>query len=227
MERLRVLSDEVDATSSLFRHGFAILNSYKFSVTDADPLFVCLANGCEKLLKLSLGLNAWEITGQWPASRVMCAYGHQITVLDDRVRSLIVDQLPNSTAPGHLQQLLGVLAQDRYVHQVLTTLERYAVQGRFYNLDYLGERPQVESSPSQQWDQLQQQLLEDWPDLRSRLASPDWEGARREINRTIEGSIRLWCELIARSWMTGVFGQQAKQWSHQLGLHQSYKWRRA
>lgn len=216
--RLKVLSDEVDATASLLRHGFGILQSYKFAATDADPLFVCLAGGCEKLLKLTLGIYALETTGQWPTVEVMRAAGHRITELDARVRSLIAAQLSHCTAPGYLQQLLDELAEDRYLQPVLMTLESYADRGRFYNLDYLGEQPQPESSPTQLWEELHQQLLKDRPDLLARLASSEWTEARRDINQIIEASLRRWCELIARSWMTGVVGHQAKSWWPQLGL---------
>jgi hypothetical protein len=219
-KKLKALSDEVDAASSLFKHGFPILQEYKFATRDADPLFVCLAGGSEKLLKLTLGLHGLEVDGEWPNSAVMRTYGHKIRDLDANVRRLIGGRVSHSTAPGYVRQLLGGVVQDPYIDRVLTTLERYAVRGRFYNLDYLGEQPQPEASPAQLWEELHQAITDLRPDLLAKLASADWERARREINRLIEASVRQWCELIARSWMTGVFGEQAKRWSFQLDLHQ-------
>jgi hypothetical protein len=219
MRRLKALSDEVDAVSSLFHYGFRILQGYKFATRDADPLFVCLAGGSEKLLKLTLGLHDMEIKGSWPSASMMQTFGHKIRALDDQVRSLIEDRCTNSTVPGYVQQLLDQVACDPYIEQVLTTLERYAVRGRFYNLDYLGDKPQPGPSPAELWEELHQALLKLRPDLLATLASAEWEESRQAINRIIEESIRLWCELIARSWMTGVIGDQAQQWSFQLGLH--------
>lgn len=219
-KRLRALSDEVDAASSLFQHGFRILQDYKFATRDADPLFVCLAGGSEKLLKLTLGLHEMEDTGSWPSAIVMQGFGHRITALDAQTRPLIRNRCAQSTAPGYIQQLLDEVGRDPYIKQILATLERYAVHGRFYNLDYLGDKPQPKASPAELWEELHQALLELRPELLVKLASSEWEEGRREINKIIEGSIRLWCELIARSWMTGVIGEQAKQWSFQLGLHQ-------
>ena len=220
MRRLKALSDEVDAASSLFHHGFRILRGYKFATRDADPLFVCLAGGSEKLLKLTLGLHKMEANGSWPSASIMQAFGHKITVLDSEARLLIRNRRTESTAPGYVQQLLDQVARDPYIEQILGALERYAVRGRFYNLDYLGDKPQPEPSPAELWEELHQALLEFQPELLAMLASAEWKEGRRAINKIIEESIRLWCELIARSWMTGVIGDQAKHWSSQLALHQ-------
>jgi hypothetical protein len=220
MKRLKALSDEVDAASSLLQHGFRILQDYKFATRDADPLFVCLASGSEKLLKLTLGLHGMADTGNWPGANMMQSFGHRITALDDQVRPLIRNRCAQSTAPGYIQQLLDQVGRDPYINQILATLERYAVHGRFYNLDYLGDKPQPEASPAELWEELHQTLLTLQPELLAKLASPEGEEGRREINKIIGESIRLWCELIARSWMTGVIGEQAKQWSFQLGVHE-------
>jgi hypothetical protein len=211
MRKLKALSEEVDAAAALLNHGFRILTGYRFAVHDADPLFVCLAGGVEKLLKLTLGLHGLEINNRWPSAREMQAVGHAITELEERVRLVIRDRISLSTAPGYIRMLLDDVTADRYIDFALKTLERYAVRGRFYNLDYLGDRPQPEASPRELWEELHQELLAARPELLAKIASPtEWEEGRREINALIGDSMRLWCELIARSWMTGVVGQQAK-----------------
>lgn len=150
----------------------------------------------------------------------MKAAGHKITALDNTVRQLIEKRITHSTAPGYIRQLLHQVAADPYIAQILKTLERYAVRGRFYNLDYLGDQPQPEASPAQMWEDLHQVLLHLRPDLLAKPPTPEWDEGRREINQVIETSVRLWCELIARSWRTRIFGDQATVWSVQLGLDQ-------
>jgi hypothetical protein len=61
------LSREIDAASSLLRHGFAILDEYRFASRDAEPVFACLAGGVEKLLKLTFGLTTVADGGDWPS----------------------------------------------------------------------------------------------------------------------------------------------------------------
>jgi hypothetical protein len=181
----------VDAASSLFQHGFRILQDYRFATRDADPLFVCLAGGSEKLLKLTLGLHGTEVDGTWPSAAVMQGYGHKITELDAAVRNLIQSRSMQSTAPGYVRQLLDQVAHDPHLTQVLATLERYAVRGRFYNLDYLADKPQPEASPAELWEELHQDILKTRPELLAKLASSEWAVARHEINRLIGTSLRL------------------------------------
>lgn len=152
--RLRALSDEVDATSSLVRHGLAILGQYRHATRDADAIFVCLAGGAEKLLKLTVGLYATESAGAWPSKSVMQGiYGHDIVALDGKVRRLVTDLQAQSTAPGYIRELLEQVDANQYLGSILATLARYAIRGRFYNLDTLAEAPQPEDSPAQPWEE--------------------------------------------------------------------------
>jgi hypothetical protein len=215
--QLRALSDEVDAASTLLRHGLAILDSYRYASRDADAVFVCLAGGTEKLAKLSLGLRALDADGSWLPRRVMReTYGHDIVVLDGAVRQIISEGRDRSTAPGYIQQLLKDAGDDLSLDLVLRTLAQYARRGRFYNLDLLADSAQPEPSPAQLWEDLHQQLLDERPDLRTALAEGDWETGRKSLNQLIAGSLWRWCELVRRAWITGAVGQQAKQWAAQL-----------
>lgn len=113
MEKVRALSDEVDAAASLLRHGLTLLASYTFASRDADAVFVCLAGGAEKLLKLSAGLYALEASGSWPSKSTMKGFGHDIVELHSHVRGLIVQGAPTrSTAPGYMAELLDKVDND-------------------------------------------------------------------------------------------------------------------
>jgi hypothetical protein len=139
-ERVAALSREIDAASALMRHGFAILDDYRFASRDAEPLFACLAGGTEKLLKLTFGLVTLDDGGSWPTKATMQNAGHKIVELDATVRGLLVKRQRRSTAPGLIARLLEMVDGHPGVVLTLATLERYAVNGRFYNLDLLGGR---------------------------------------------------------------------------------------
>ncbi|MEV6695435.1 hypothetical protein AB0M35_28610 [Micromonospora sp. NPDC051196] len=222
LRKLHALSHEVDAVSALFRHGFAILSEYRFASRDAEPVFVCLAGGCEKLLKLTIGLHELELGRPWPPQGVMRnQWGHKIKKLDERVREIINVRASNSTASGYVRGLLGEVAGDDIVTQVIATVSRYAEQGRFYNLDALGDAAQLQPSPAQLWNKLHEKLLEERCDSLAPLAvnaDQAWEDGRRELNGAIVDSMRRWCKLIASAWMTGVIGSQAKTYASQLEL---------
>ncbi|KJK42861.1 hypothetical protein UK23_35320 [Lentzea aerocolonigenes] len=215
IEKVIALSDEVDATASLLRHGLRVLESYAFAARDADVAFVCLAGGAEKLLKLSTGLHALDTSGSWPPKAVMTGIGHDIVKLYDHVRDLIVQEAPSlSTAPGLIAELLDKVDNDPHIDQVLEVLGTYAKKGRFYNLDHLADHKQSDDSPKQLWEALHQGLLKLHPPLLMQLASVGQsQAARAELNKLIICSITDWQELITRAWRTGVFGSLAKQWA--------------
>jgi hypothetical protein len=212
------LSQEIDAASSLFRHGFAILADYRFASRDAVPVFACLAGGAEKLLKLTFGLVTVDAGGGWPSKATMQNAGHKIVDLNTTVRELLVARQDRSTAPGLVAELLEATGRHSGAVQVLATLERYAVDGRFYNLDMLGGRAQGKQSPHEQWEELQMTILEANPEMLEQLAGSERERARQDMNDVIAWSLGLWCELLVRSWMTGVCGDVAQRWSAQLEL---------
>jgi hypothetical protein len=212
------LSREIDAAGSLMRHGFLILGDYRFASRDADPLFACLAGGAEKLLKLSFGLMTIDDGGAWPSKATMQNAGHKIVDLDATVRSLLVERQGRGTAPSVIRRLLETTDRHRGIIQILATLERYAVDGRFYNLDLLGGRAQGKASPAELWDELEWDIVEANPEMLDDAAVGEHEQVRRDMNQIIAKSLGMWCELLLRSWRTGVCSALAQQWSGQLEL---------
>jgi hypothetical protein len=212
------LSREIDAASSLMRHGFAILAEYQFASRDTEPVFACLAAGGEKLLKLTLGLATVADGGGWPPKATMQNAGHKIVDLHGIVRGLIVEGQDQSTVPGLIAHLLEMTDGHPGIVQTLATLERYAVDGRFYNLDLLGGGSQGKASPQELWRELEPDIVEANPEMLEQLAGRERDQARHTMNRIIAWSLGMWCELMLRSWMTGVCGETAQQWSSQLDL---------
>lgn len=212
------LAREIDAASSLLRHGLGILAEYNFASRDAEPLFACLAGGAEKLLKLTFGLAEVDEGREWPSRATMKHAGHRIVELDTTVRTLIGERAGRSTVPGLIRELLLMSDGHPGVVQVLGALERYAVDGRFYNLDLLGGRAQGNPSPHELWMELEHDVIEANPDMLEQFAGDERDRARSDMNRIIAWSIGLWCELIRRSWITGVIGDEARRLSSQLEL---------
>ena len=105
------------------------------------------------------------------------------------------------------------MRSDEVLAILLSTFSRYATQGRFYNLDHLADSTQAEPSPAKLWEDMHQLLLQANPALLS-----DDAGRRPALNRLIREALATWCELIQRSWMTGVFGAEARLWGPQLTI---------
>jgi len=210
------LSHEIDAAGTLLRHGHAILAEYRFASRDAEAVFACLSGGVEKLLKLTVGVLALAEGAPWPQQATMKNAGHRITELDESVRTAIVQRTDRSTAPGLIASLLEWVRADPGHSQILATLERYATNGRFHNLDRLGGLQQRGESPQALWGELQAMVVDANPELLEQLAGDERDDAQRTINRVITLSLGAWCELIVRSWSTGVCGDEAQRWAAQL-----------
>jgi len=216
--QLFAIINEVDATSTLFRHGFSILREYRFASSDAEAVFVCMAGGTEKLLKLTVGMFAFDDGCGWPAQAAMRNAGHKITELDTSARNMIDERVDQSTVPGVIRELLELTTANPGVWQIMATLERYATNGRFYNLDLLGGRQQTDESPQALWEELHMMVVEANPQLLEQLAGAENDEARRTINEILMSTLGQWCELIYRSWVTGVCGSEAQKHSAALDL---------
>jgi len=129
------------------------------------------------------------------------------------VLALMEDQYERTNSEGYIQELLDEVRSDEILSILLSTFSRYATQGRFYNLDHLADSAQAEPSPAELWEDMHQLLLQANPALLS-----DDAARRPALNRRIRESLATWCELIQRSWMTGVFGDEARQWGPQLTI---------
>ncbi|WP_367133272.1 hypothetical protein [Saccharothrix sp. HUAS TT1] len=217
LDKLGALVDEVDAAASLLRHGLAVLKSYRFAARDAYAVFVCLAGGAEKLLKLSAGMNSLHETGVWPSKATMQGWSHDIVGMERHVRAVIVAQQDRSTVPGYMAELLDAVDADPYIDSILETLGTYARGGRFFNLDHLASASQPYPSPRELWEGLHHKLTTVRPELLAKLSSASTsDAARAEMNGHIIESFVGWQELITRAWRTKVFGDEAKRWASQL-----------
>jgi hypothetical protein len=212
------LSREIDAASSLLRHGFRILADYTFAPRDAEPVFACLSGGVEKLLKLTVGLASLDTGDAWPSKATMRNAGHKIVALDAAVRDLIIAEQSRSSAPGLIAELLALTDTHSGLSRVLATLERYAIDGRFCHLDLLGGQAQGNPSPHELWSELEIDIVNTSPAMLDQLVRGQDQMVRKKTNKILARSLGVWCELLLRSWVTGVVGKLAQDWSSQLEL---------
>jgi hypothetical protein len=213
--RQAAISNEIDAVTSLVRHGLRALEEYRFAAHDAERVFALLAGGAEKLLKLSIGFHGRATRGRWESTR---RRKHEIVRLDERTREIIREGVSSGDVVPHVGRLLDAVDQDANIDQILRTLQRYAMSGRYYNLDDLGDTPQPEDSPAQMWEELHQELFVAHPSLSHEDSPEGWEAERRALNEAIAGSLRRWYEMIEQAWRCGAFGTDAARWAGQLRL---------
>lgn len=207
------LETEARAAGRLGAEAIVLLQRFRGPELDADPLFACLAQAMEKVAKLTIGLAEQDACGVWPGLAAM--WGHDISQLDARARALLRDSMRRTSPTPYVRGLLDDVDRDAWIDQVLTAVTRYAEQGRFFNLDSLGDRPQTEASPVALWAKLEMAIAKADPALVDGLTS---DAVLTSLNATIEESLRRWWELYWRTWANGVIGDEARRVGFQLRL---------
>lgn len=217
------LSYEQDAAVSCLRYGWGVLSAYRFATNEVEPLFVLLATGVEKLLKLTYGLTVQADTGAWPAQEVMSTkkrggWGHRVADLDAECRKLLRTSASRATYPHYVTGRIDELDADPYVVPWLNALQRYGVNGRFYNLDHLADAAQREPSPRELWDDLYNSVAFADPEIDSLIgvSSDHYDALVRRTTGRLAGSLWLWWETYYRAWIQGACGPMAKQHSGAL-----------
>jgi hypothetical protein len=216
------LTYEQDAAVSCLRRSWDVLADYRFAASEAEPLFVLLATGVEKLLKLTYGLTLQADTGAWPSQEVMSArrngWGHRVAELDAECRRLIRAGMGRAVHAPYVTSLFDELDADPYVVPWLEALQRYAVNGRFYNFDHLADAGQPAPSPRQLWDELYNSVARSDPQFSQLLgkSQADWDVLVRRTTGRLADSLWRWWEAYYRAWIQGVCGPMAKQHSGTL-----------
>lgn len=190
---------EITSTRNLLHYGTGVVESARFTDTTRDPIMTLLSIGFEKLFKLTVGIAALEREGAWPTRQVMKAvYGHKIVDLHANVMAQL-HALAGSSMP-HVQALVADVAADPVVAPLMSALERYAQEGRFYTSDMLAGHVQKWEDPRETWQTLENVLMktpEVAPAYATALADPSdnaaWDAARTALNVRLARSILgLW-----------------------------------
>jgi hypothetical protein len=222
--RVLALMREIDSAASLLASGTELLGRLGEDVHDPSPVLATLAIGAEKLLKLNIGLYSLETSGRWPTAAVMQdrdRYHHNIArMYAETMRNVKVRLQEAPAAPGWkaLASSYDVVASDALLGLVMSCLDRYAKMGRFYNLDQLSGKVDLDPSPHELWNQLELTAAAQDSALWESIGTAEYgtvgaPGIRRAIRR----SISRWWSLNQRAWNLGVLGRRAQMWSLNLG----------
>ncbi|WP_191993661.1 hypothetical protein, partial [Lacticaseibacillus paracasei] len=214
------LAVETENAAKLINTAIGLLSAPPSGPVDADPVFACLSLGMEKILKLSIGLDGLARTGRWPSKHTMRAtYGHQIEKLDGTARQAIRDHAEDASAKSYVLAALAECDADPVITSILSAMQRYAVDGRFHNLDHLATDQPGESTPLQLWMEIQHAVLSNPAAMHQLHEEADgpfrWP---RTVTTAVECSIRGWVEMYARAWRQGVFGPDARQVAASLAV---------
>jgi hypothetical protein len=207
------LAIETENAVRLVGYALNMLNNSLSGPVDADPFFACLSLGMEKTLKLSIGLDGVARHGGWPSKKIMQnEYSHRIDKMDSYARQVIRDHLDEAAAPPYVREALDECGSDPLVDKIIDAMSRYAMDGRFHNLDHLATRVPGESTPLSLWLEIQRVVMSSsaaMAEIQAEIDGP-FRWPRTVIN-AVDKSVRAWVEMYRRAWVHGLFGPDGRQ----------------
>ena len=211
---------ESDSAKHLLAYGIRALRTAAFIETTRDPILTMLSIGVEKMLKLGLGLRHVEDHRVWLPARVLKnEYRHDLAKMESLLREAIRGNVTHATNRSYVDKALVAIDADPVWLPLVSALNRYGQEGRFYYLDALAENPQREESPQTFWDVAERIALENEPELNAQFhemmndISLSNEFYRRLNERMADSLQRFW-DLVAMAAVQGVLGERGKAWGH-------------
>jgi len=212
------LLQESDSAKHLLAYGIRTLRTAAFIETTRDPIMTMLSIGVEKMLKLGLGLLYVEENRLWLPARVLkIDYRHDLIKMESLLREAIRVNVDRATHAHYVNQALAAVDDNPAWPPLVSALNRYGQEGRFYYLDALAENPQPEESPQTFWDSAEKAALDSDTELHGLFQrmlgdvslSDDFY---RSLNaRMAEGLQRFW-DLVTMAAIQGVLGERGKAW---------------
>ena len=214
------LIQESDSAKHLLAYGIRALRTAAFVETTRDPIMTMLSIGVEKMLKLGLGLLHVMNNRVWLPARVLKVdYRHDLIKMEALLRQGIRDNVESATHRSFVDQALAAVDADPVWPLVVSALNRYGQEGRFYYLDALAENPQREESPQTFWDAAERVALEHEPELHDlfqrMIADVSLSDEfNRKLNERMAESLQAFWDLVAMAGVQGVLGDRGGAWGH-------------
>jgi len=214
------LLQESDSAKHLIAYGIRTLRTTAFIETTRDPIMTMLSIGIEKMLKLALGLLYVEANRVWlPAAVLKNEYRHDLVKMESLLRAEIHSNIGRATHAPYVTQALSLIDDDPVWPALVSALNRYGKEGRFYYLDALAENPQPEDSPASFWDAAERIALDhdaELTDLRRRMLD-DFslsDEFYRSLNGGLASSLQNFWDLVTMAGIQGVLGARGEVWGH-------------
>lgn len=214
------LSQESDSAKHLLAYGIHALRTAAFIETTRDPIMTMLSIGLEKMLKLTLGLLNVEDEGTWlPVHVLKNDYRHDLIKMERLLRSKLRERKARATHVAVVDQALRSADADPVWPLLVSALNRYGQEGRFYYLDALADKPQREESPQIFWEVAQQAALKNdvaLSELFHRMLDDLTlsDEFARSLNGHMADSLQRFWDLVTLSAVQGVCGERGKAWGH-------------
>jgi hypothetical protein len=218
--RVLALSDELESAIKLIDlgvrelHGLSLANDYYHL-----PMQL-LAQGLERLLKLTYAVADLGEKGALPSGRAIARdFGHDLVALADALTERVKGAETYVHRPA-VRDDLEFVRSDEDLRRVLTVLSEFGMGGRYHRLDEFLDPESVRDrvDPYRDWERLESEIVRRQPAWAERIGDPR---AARELQR---GAITYVAQLVdrfaralARMWTLGALPSEAQRYTALVG----------
>lgn len=205
------LMQEANNARQLAEAGLKLLESMKDTHYDSAGMLACLGLAAEKLTKIAYGLGIYNETGQWPESKIR-DFSHKLDEIEPVARGFVAKR--QASNPNRALSLwIAQIENSEWLPKLFSTLRNYGSGGRFYYLDAIVGAPKY-PAPEDQWNELEDEVLEIPLDLPIAQLEPALQECRRQIATTY----RDWWTMYESAMIHGAFGRPGVQLSASVAL---------
>jgi hypothetical protein len=196
---------ELDDSLAMILLGLEALESRGGRPRSLDAAMQNLAAGLERFMKLTYILASEHVTGSRPSRTEMKRIGHDLITLLDTLVAMV------ESAGGYVERPividdLAFMREDDSVRNLVAVLGRFGNAGRYSRLDDMVsvKRRGADGEPSRGWEEIEQELVWERPDLDEIVDSLDLTTpATFEVRRRLQRLTRA----ITRMWTFGALGE--------------------
>lgn len=211
--QILALNREVEGAVRLSQEGIEALRRLDGANDFYHLPMQLLAQGLERLLKLTLALAELEATGGLPPSkRLRADYGHDIVALTDAVVERVANQPAYARRPA-VQDDLDFIGHDAHLRKMLEVLSTFGTWSRYYRLEEFLDPAGVdpEDDPDRAWEAIESEILRKHPDWIEQLDPKAGGRAFETIASDIMSTLDRFARAITRMWTLGALHEEAKR----------------
>lgn len=199
------LNREIETAVQLIQVGLRELQAIGTTNAFYHLPLLTLANGIERLLKMTLCLRFHETKERFPNLKDVLRgeSGHNLTaLLKHVVEDCFSEKYINSSPIG--AEDFSFLKKDQQLNNVIKILCEFGRSSRYYTLDIAFCKTPETDSPESQWECLETELLQKRPDLLAKLGDFDTlDEIYSYISQEFTKLLERFCRALARLFTIG------------------------
>ena len=204
------LSQEAQAVVYLSQRGISELHSINAANDFFHLPMQLLAQGFERLLKLTYALAYLKQHGKLPEPKNIRRYSHNLSLLTDDLVALVVAEDDYIRRPA-VQADIDFIRNDTDLRRILDLLSTFGTWSRYYRLEEFLDPDSVNASadPDRAWEAHESEIIKRDPDWLDKLKPGD-DRVFREATSTIAGLLERYGRAITRMWTLGAVDKAAQ-----------------